>query len=327
MRVLARVRFHFAGRYGVVASMESSNGHLVLTYRGTVGVRSWESVWTASTPGLNIAEPAGRRAWAVFWHFQLSTPAGYVIGAVIAVLGGWAGVVYLPDDWPDALRVVSPVVAVMAWAVVAMPVVALGALVRQRDEARRRLREIRRTSREYRLVPVRAWSAPLEGQGDLLRLEVRNEGRGARFAVVMEELRGTEEELLDPHTHLYWMGRRGVLDEEIPPGEERLVGLGFVQPNLVQQWLVFTPADPSGKPWGRSYQAAPGEVVIWLRISTRGLPELGYSRLIGVSARWDGSSGDVFYDLEPDPPGTEAEVHSPAFAHLLDWDDEQVPPP
>jgi hypothetical protein len=188
----------------------------------------------------------------------------------------------------------------------------------QRDEARERLREIKAAAGIYEIAPKDPSTAPLDEGAALLRVPVENRGRGARFTVVIERLEGTEEPLLDPFAPLYWMGRKGVFDEEIAGGEGRLVGIGFIWPQ--GDSYLFAPMGVDGKQGGRSYELRRGETTIWLQLSVQGIPEFDYTRQIGVRINWPEGSDEYSVELAPHDPGDSRPArHVPTIGGLLDF--------
>ena len=190
------------------------------------------------------------------------------------------------------------------------------AIRHQRDKARERLKEIKEASLKYTVVPTNADTAP-RNEDALRRVLIENRGRGARFAVVIERISGTEEPLLDSLSPLYWMARKGVLDEEIPAGEGRLIGVGSISHGDNTYW--FTPLSPEGRPYDRRYRLTEGVTTICLRVSVRGLPEISYTRWVNVSITWDGPGSEYFVDLGPDPDPPDKSETIPTMAALLDF--------
>ncbi|NOX23398.1 MAG: hypothetical protein GXP36_09950 [Actinobacteria bacterium] len=192
----------------------------------------------------------------------------------------------------------------------------LGAARHQRDAARTRLREIKRAASELSIVATEARSIP-DGPGAIVQVQVRNEGRGALFAVVIESIVGSEEGLIDPFAPLYWMGRPNVLDEEIPPRESRVVGLGWLSGGG-SRGLEFTPMSPDGTSHRRKYKLLKGTTTVRFLVSARGVPEFDYTRPISVSIRWEGPGNDPHIG---DPTSEDAMIcrFSPPVTKLLDF--------
>ena len=113
------------------------------------------------------------------------------------------------------------------------------------------------------------------------------------------------------------MSRKGVLVEEIPPGEERLIGVGCI--TTEESGLRFTPLAPNGEVYGRSYRLSRGITTIWLRVSVREVAEIGYSRRIGVTIDWSEGGTEYSVSLATDPEDAEVTSMVPTIGKLLDF--------
>lgn len=272
---------------------------------------------------LNLGESAWERA-TTRTRGWLGSKTGIV---VVSGAGGASGILaaMTPEDLAVSIRVLIGLSAGALAAVLVVLVAQLLAVpkaaITQRDEARNRLQEIKTAKDSYSIVPARAWSIPdaSGAHGDILRVEVVNEGRGAAFSVVIESIEGLSEELVDPHSHLYWMDRPGIHMEEIPPGEGRLIGVAIVTPAHVG--YALTPMCAEGRRTsGRSYHFDTAvQLVVWLRVSARNAPEINYSRRIGVAINWDGPGNDLHIGLASDPEEPERREYSPLLERLLDF--------
>ena len=259
---------------------------------------------------LDLGETVGRRAGHEFrrrfsgwWAVLAVTVAGAAgsLGAARLVPGTWSGEVQGVVIAASAPMAVALLLAGVLFALFS------GAPKCQRDEARRRLKKIKKAAASYSIVADQPSLAP-HGQGSIVRVPIRNQGRGAHFGVVIEELQGTEEPLLDRYAHVHWQGRIGVVDEEIPTDEGRLVDIGYLRWNIIgeedpaQSRFEFKPMNPEAEVGGRGYFAQPGTITIWLRVSARQVAEVGYAKRIGVTVKWLGRGQEVFVGLAPIRP-------------------------
>ena len=248
----------------------------------------------------------------------LTSIPGVVLLAIVGAGGAFVGSIRAPDSWNTAAAGFLGFVSFVAVFVMGSWVIAyVAAFPRQRNEARIRLQQIKEAAGTFELSPTEATTVPGDSH-DLLRVLVENRGSGGRFGVVIEEIDGVEEPLVDPFAPLHWMARPGVLDEEIPTGEGRLIGVGFIENR--GDTYTFRPRSPDGTPYGRDYQLHKGRTTIWLRVSSRGLAEITYVKWISVSIEWDGAPGSeysVSLGPEHDPP--EARYVVSKMARLLDY--------
>lgn len=191
----------------------------------------------------------------------------------------------------------------------------------QREEARERLRDIRGAANSYSIVPLDVTLDERAPGGYSVRLEIENRGRGAKFAALIESIEGSQQPLHNPHSHLAWVGRPGVIDEEIPPGETRLIVVGFVARSLgTVAGYEFYETKPDGTPLEPNFpqRLVPGVTTLWCRISARNIPEIGYSRRIGVEVVIEGTvTADV--RVAADPPDAERMTSVPSLERLLDY--------
>lgn len=266
---------------------------------------------------LDIGERAPARARRDLGEF-LTTLWGLVVWGGFGAAGVLVGSVWAPESWHPAVGPFAGFVGAVAVVLGGGWIITfLWAFARQRDEARSRLREIREAAETFEVAPVEATSVPVN-EDALLRILVENRGRGARFGVVLEDIDGTEEPLVDPFAPLYWMARPGVLAEEIPTGEGRLVGVAVIE----RQGNGFTlwPMSPTGDRYERDYPLSEGRTTLWLRLSTRGLPEVTYVRWVSVVIDWDGQPGsDPHVEVGPDRDPPEDRYVIASMAPLLEY--------
>jgi hypothetical protein len=192
--------------------------------------------------------------------------------------------------------------------------------VLQRNESRRRLVEIKDAKSKYQITPVDAsWTHPGSDNRIIhLRSQIKNDGRGAWFSVVLERLEGPTKPLVDPSATLYWMDRPGV-DEEITPDEMRNIGVAVLSVQHDGLWS-FRPMSATGpREGGPSYTLQLGRNVAWLRVSARRDPGIDYYRRFGVLMTMTKSAPPRLDVIEPSIGDAEHAEDRPTFERLLDF--------
>lgn len=166
----------------------------------------------------------------------------------------------------------------------------------QRNEARAVI-ESQRGSEPHRIEPVEARSDPaaLIPIERILRLVIQNEGRGGIFAVTLLDIAGSDNTFVDSHVPLYWQGRYGTIDEEIPKGDGRSIGVGVIVTR--DPGFAFLPLNKDGEKYARSYTLPTGTMVVSVRVSLRRETVVSYSKDMDISLRWDGPGKEVFIGL------------------------------
>jgi hypothetical protein len=188
----------------------------------------------------------------------------------------------------------------------------------QREEARDRLRHIKRAASEHRIVPIDARSLT-NNFGLVVHAYVRNDGPGGQFAALLVDLEGIDGELLDPYQHVQWGNRHGVMVEEIPVGDQRTIGIFYMAKDLNSGQLLIQPIDAFGER-NREYRTpvGGGEVRAVIRVVLRNQPQVGYARTFKVAVTWDGNPDhDERVSLLPGEP--DAERRYASFDSLLDY--------
>ena len=189
--------------------------------------------------------------------------------------------------------------------------------VSQRDEARTRLNAIKGMTRSFKIEPVALDLFP--GEALMVRVEVENRGRGGDFSVTIESIEGSDVALRDRYAYLLWTNRHDEVVEQMPTGDPRIIGVGWLFPGnrTPQGRLVFAPAHPTGYAQkGRNYSLSPGLTTVWIRVSLRNSPEWSYTRRIGVTIDWPGPGSDFALGFIA---AEKTESFTPSLATLLDF--------
>jgi hypothetical protein len=185
--------------------------------------------------------------------------------------------------------------------------------VAQRDAARVRLVRIKKAVESYDIVPGKAvvWRTQQLGDEAVL-ITITNRGRGAQFSAVFEGI-GENSDLWSDY--LPWQGSPATV-EEIPTGESRqiiLVGVRQCERAVsVHGWEWALPSDAENLTW---YPAAKDKHTFWIRVSARNVPEISYSRRIGVIKGGPG----WMPGFAPEPADAVTFVEVPALKSLLDF--------
>ena len=203
------------------------------------------------------------------------------------------------------------------------------ALRQQRNEARQRLLDIKEAAESYSIEVVRTDTAHRLNIGGIHptmmvhTVEIRNTGRSAQFAVVLDEIEGIFGGS-KAFRYLHWADRPGVVSEEIPPGEgrviESIVTGALRSPNTRKGdkgpfhmfWTVMMSDGTVSDDW--TPMGSREDLVVWIRISTRNLPNINYSRRVGLALRPNGIGR-----LLPERPGDVVITRAPRLDALLDF--------
>ena len=277
--------------------------------------RRWSGEWRGSFAGVlsmlvAAATGAGVAGWIVTRHSWRSRR------------GNEVRIVH----WPGAIQVIVPIGCALLVAILVLAVVHANYLVKaprsQRDEARQRLRDVKKAIETITLMPTDASVKKMPGAtgSPYVFCTVKNVGRMAQFAVTIDSVEGAEAELQEPHVNLLWWDRPGTIVEEIPPGESRPIVVGTIR--RLDRQLHFRSVSPTGV-HREPASASSGDITVWFRVSLRNQPEMSYTRKVGVVIGWP-DGGLPAATLAPDPPDVETSGTAASFASLLDFGPSRV---
>jgi hypothetical protein len=268
--------------------------------------------------------------WTTRWA---STRRGLVIlVAAGAISGGGSAAWSEGYGWDWVGSVILGVAAAVFGVVVVLAVVDANNLIKaprfQRDQARQRLLAIRDATTAYAIEYEDAFgmaglpptiqdeSATFADKHETIGVLIRNAGVGAQFAVVLEEVEG-KDGFGFPHVYDYlrWGGRPNITVEEIPPDEGRSVEVLATRPNRANaagfEWALLGPSGIATNWW----TCTDPELRLWIRVSARAVPEINYSRVIGLRV----SALGTFAAQLPDRSDAVRLSRAPSLRSLLDF--------